>query len=153
MKPVRKYSGGGSVPDSSLAQRNRVRADFNTKKDELEKAIETAKGTPEVGALIREYKAHMEAMPSFLKEDGGTLSENQRARRNYRFQRKAEKDNAMVAGRSDDVEELKKRLEEYEGLKERGQIKRGVASMAGLAAIGELIAKKSQRDQGLRGRL
>ncbi len=57
---------GNPVPQSSLTQRNRERSSWLKKKDQLEKAIEDAKGTPSAKVLVRRYRQHVKQQPDFL---------------------------------------------------------------------------------------
>tara|TARA_A100001391_G_scaffold167060_1_gene127328 strand:- start:80 stop:277 length:198 start_codon:yes stop_codon:yes gene_type:complete len=65
MKSIK--ASGDPVPQSSLTQRNRERSSWLKRKDQLEKAIEDAKGTPAAKILVRRYREHVKQQPKFLK--------------------------------------------------------------------------------------
>lgn len=71
---------------------------------------------------------------------------NKMARKNSRFQSKAERDRAMVARPAKNVKDLKDRLNKYDDLKEKGQIKRGLAAMAGAASLASYFGGKDMRE-------
>ena len=66
MKTVRKYSAGGPLVGSSLAQRNKYRSYYKKKTKELEDAIAAHKGTPKAKELVKEYNQHIKDAPPWL---------------------------------------------------------------------------------------
>lgn len=73
-------------------------------------------------------------------------SANKMARKNSRFQQKAERDRTMVARKAKNVGDLKSRLNKYDDLKEKGQIKRGLAAMAGAAGLASYFGGMDMRE-------
>ena len=69
-------------------------------------------------------------------------SANKMARKNSRFQSKAERDRAMVARGAKSTKELMENLKNYDKKKEKSLVKRGLAAMAGTAAAAGYFGDK-----------
>ena len=80
-----------------------------------------------------------------LYSEGGKLS-NKQVRKNSRFQSKAERDRAMVARGAKSTKELMENLKDYDKKKEKGQIKKGLAAMAGAASLATYFGGKDMRE-------
>ncbi len=72
----------------------------------------------------------------------GVAKQQKMGRKNDRFQKKAKRDSMIVSKKAGNVADLKKNLKNYEGLKEKNLVKRGLGRMAGVAAAAGYLGDK-----------